>query len=108
MIKIIAGFVLCIVLLFTTGCTSTVKVPVQTNHNVTQEILLQKCTADTPIPVNSFVDKDGVTTYNGREVLRILIQWQTVYDECASTHDALVDTIRKIKDTENLKIRIKE
>lgn len=108
MIKIISGFVLCIVLLFTTGCNSTVKVPIVVKEPIQQEVLLEKCTADTPLPTVFVLDKDGKPVYNGKEILRILTEWQKAYDTCAATHDALVDTIRKLQNTESVKIKIKE
>lgn len=53
-------------------------------------ILLERCTADTPIPEKYVIDKDGKKVYNGEEALHTMTKWQTVYDVCAQRHDALV------------------
>lgn len=93
--------ILCAVLL--SACST--KVPVQNKPVITQEILLEKCTQDTPVPENFVLDKDGKKVYNGKEVLQVLIAWDKIYGKCSSTHNELVDTIRKLSDTKEIEIK---
>lgn len=87
------------------GCSN--KVPVQIEHPIQQEILLQRCTEDTPIPLKKTVDTTGQAGYDGTEVFRVLRDWQSVYDDCATKMDALITVLRKVQDP-NLKVTIKE
>ncbi|SOK58432.1 hypothetical protein [Yersinia phage fHe-Yen9-04] len=80
-------------MLMITGCST---VPIQNKPIIEQQSLLQKCTTDTPIPTNFVLDSNGNQVYNGKEVFRVLREWQTVYNDCAAQHDALVDTILKL------------
>lgn len=61
------------------GCASVVHtqpVPVQEN-------LLVPCSTNTPIPQNG----------TGSEVLQTLQDWQTFYNACASSKDALIKSV---------------
>lgn len=55
-----------------TGCSHTTH---QNNSSYIQEILLQPCSTDTPIP------KDGT----GGEVLKTLNDWQAIYNVCSAS-----------------------
>lgn len=70
---------------------------------IEQQSLLQKCTFDTPIPSNFVLDKDGKKVYDGKEFMKVLADWQTVYNECATLHDSLVDTILKLEKENQIK-----
>lgn len=80
---------------------------------IVQQNLLQKCTKDTPLPENPakdangniIVDAEGKKLYDGKEMMRVLIAWDDVYTTCATTHDALVDTINKIQSTTEIKTK---
>lgn len=98
MIAIAGAFML---LLTLTGCAPKVEVkPI-----IVQEVLLKKCTTDTPVPEipardadgKIMVDEEGKTLYDGKETMRVLIKWDDIYTDCAMTHDALVDVIRKLQ-----------
>lgn len=106
MIKFISGILLACVLLFTSGCAQ--KAYVESRPMITQEVFLERCTGDTPLPTKLTVDKDGNTGYDGKEVLNVFIQWQREYDKCAALHDALVKAIRDMQALESVKIKIKE
>lgn len=100
--KIIVAFVLGCVLVLT-GCSKTV--PIQVKPMIVQESLLEVCTADTPLPKNFVLDPKGEKQYNGKEVLNLLVEWQRVYDECASSKDALVGAIRDVQSRTEIKIQ---
>lgn len=85
------------------GCST--KVPVQTKPVISQELLLEKCSQDTPIPEKFVLDKDGKKVYNGQEIMRVLTEWDTIYGKCSSTHNQLVDTIKKLADTKQIDIK---
>jgi len=95
-------------MLLLSGCTQYVKGEVK--PEIVQQSLLQKCTKDTPLPQNPardangkiLVDENGNALYDGRELMRVLIQWDSVYTTCATTHDSLVDTINKIQSTKEI------
>lgn len=95
------------VLLFTLALVGCNSVPVQVNQKVQQEVLLERCTEDTPLPTQKTVDKDGNVGYDGKEVFRVLRDWQTVYDDCSTKLDALIAYLRKSQDP-NLKFKIKD
>ena len=69
-------------------CACQVKV----DYGIEQQSLLQKCSTDTPLP-EKYVVNDGVKQYNGKEVMRVLTEWNDIYTDCASKHNILVDTI---------------
>lgn len=83
------------------------KALVNTKPQITQEILLERCTDDTPIPTKSIIDKYGNKGYSGDEILNVLIQWQHTYDECAVRHDVLIKTIRDMQ-KQDIVVKIKE
>ncbi len=87
------------------GCSD--KAVVNAKPIVQQEVLLQTCTTDTPIPKKKSVDSTGQVGYDGKEILSVLIAWQNTYDSCATKLDALVTAIRKLQD-KNITIKIKE
>lgn len=87
------------------GCSN--KAVVDAKPIIQQEVLLQTCTTDTPIPQKKKVDSTGQVGYDGTEILSVLIAWQRTYDTCATQLDALVNTIRKLQD-KNVTIKIKE
>ncbi|EOR9074254.1 hypothetical protein FOI42_RS03975 [Escherichia coli] len=87
-----------------TGCSN--KVPVQASPIITQEILLERCEEDTPIPKKIVVDSHGNRGYAGDEILNVLTRWDSMYNECALRYDALIDTIRKLQD-QNIRVNIK-
>lgn len=66
--------------------------PVRTEPVIQQEILLTQCSKDTPIP-------EGTT---GKDLMETLIKYQTMYNECASTHDALINTIRELRNVKKI------
>lgn len=110
--KILLAIVGAIVLVFAlSGCAQHVKGEVK--PEIVQQNLLKKCTKDTPLPENPaldangkvLVDSDGNALYNGKEMMRVLIAWDGIYTECATTHDALVDTINKIQSTTDIKAK---
>lgn len=103
MIKFLTGIFLATVILFTSGCATPVYV--EPKPIITQEILLELCTGDTPVPMKISLDKNGNPGYDGKEILAVLIQWQRTYDNCAAIHDELVNTIRKLQSSEKLKIK---
>lgn len=90
--KISVILALCAIML--SACSNTV----QNKPIIEQQNLLQKCTSDTPIPTQFVLDEQGEKVYNGKELFRVLVEWQSVYNECAVTHNTLVDTINKITD----------
>lgn len=106
MLAIVAGFML----LFTlTGCAPKVEVkPI-----IVQEVLLKKCTADTPVPEipardadgKIMLDEEGKQLYDGKETMRVLIKWDDIYSDCAMTHDALVDVIRKLQEANKIQTK---
>lgn len=110
--KFLLAIVFAVVLVFSlTGCSQTVHGEVKAS--VVQESLLMKCTKDTPLPENPLLDstgkvlldKDGKQLYDGKEIMRVLVAWDTIYTQCATTHDALVDLIRKMQATTEIKTK---
>ena len=85
---------ICIMIVTLSSCAG----PVSTKPIIEQQNLLQKCTADTPIPTTFTLDSEGKKVYDGREIFRVLRDWQSVYNDCAATHNDLVDTINKLTD----------
>lgn len=81
---------LCVIML--SACSNTV----ENRPIIEQQNLLQKCTSDTPIPTQFVLDSEGKRVYNGKELFRVLMEWQSVYNECAVTHNTLVDTINDL------------
>lgn len=84
-----------LMLFFLVGCTTSI--PVNSTPIITQESLLVECSADTPIPVNYVLDESGKRVYQGQELIRVLVQWQDIYNKCASTHNQLVKAIREVQ-----------
>lgn len=82
---IIAVLLTCIVL---NGCST----PVRTEPVIQQEILLVECTKDTPIP-------EGL---DGKSLYETLLKWQSTYNECSTTHDKLIKTIRELRDVKKI------
>lgn len=87
------------------GCAQKVELPA--DRVVKQEILLERCSFDTPLPEQIVVDKHGNSGYSGKEVLDVLRKWDSIYNDCALKHDALIDLIRKLQG-ENITVIIKE
>lgn len=85
--KIMLALIVCCVLLLS-GCTQVTPEPI-----IEQESLLQKCSADTPIPTEFVLDENGDKMYSGAEVYKVLLKWHFFYNTCAVMHDKLVDTI---------------
>lgn len=108
--KIIIAIMISFMLVLS-GCADRVKGVVK--PEIVQQALLQKCTNDTPVPENPaldengkvVVDGDGNVLYNGKEMMRVLVEWDNIYTTCATTHDALVDTIEKIQSTKVIKTK---
>ncbi|AZU98127.1 o-spannin [Salmonella phage SE_PL] len=94
-----------------TGCADKVRGDVK--PIIVQESLLKKCTSDTPLPENPardangkiMVDEEGRVLYDGKETMRVLIKWDDIYTDCATTHDSLVDTIRKLQETKEIQTK---
>lgn len=91
-IKLIFIAIFMAFVLLLTACST----PVQNKPIIEQQSLLQKCPTDTPIPTNFVLDDKGNKVYNGQEVFRVLREWQSIYNDCAAEHDALVDTVLKL------------
>lgn len=83
---------ICLLVILLSACAGKV----ENRPIIEQENLLVKCTADTPVPTNFILDKDGKKVYTGKELFRVLIEWQTVYNNCAVVHNSLVDTINDL------------
>ena len=90
--------------LFITGCAETIKV--QSAPMIEQEILLERCEEDTPLPKKIMVDRNGFKGYDGAEILAVLAQWDSMYNDCALKHDALIKTIRDLQN-QDIKVKIK-
>lgn len=75
------------------ACADKVHVQQQTE----QQNLLVRCTTDTPIPERNGVDTNGKPASTGADMMRALLLWQDVYNDCAGTHDKLVDSILEQK-----------
>lgn len=88
---IIAFFVGCVI--FISGCQDRVYVTPEPSVIDTDSKFLERCTADTPLPENPKIDKDGKKVYDGTSGMHTLEQWQLVYDECALKNDALIKLI---------------
>ncbi|AGC34740.1 hypothetical protein GNZ01_06655 [Escherichia coli] len=91
--------------LIISGCAEQVKL--QSPAPIKQEILLERCDDDTPLPQKIMIDKNGFKGYDGAEILKVLTRWDAVYNECALKHDALIKTIRDLQG-KDIKINIKE
>lgn len=100
-----------VVVLSLTGCANRVKGEVK--PIIVQESLLKKCTKDTPLPEipardengKIMLDENGQQLYDGKETMRVLVKWDDIYNDCAITHDSLVDTIRKLQETQTIQIK---
>ena len=92
--------ILLVMIFSITACSS---IPVQTSPVIVQENLLSTCTDDTPLPTNYTVDSTGTKVYNGKEIMRVLVLWQSVYNDCANKHNSLVKTIRDLQETKQIK-----
>lgn len=76
--------VLIAVALLLTACSN----PVQVAPVIEQQALLQPCSTDTPIPTDT----------TGKALMQALIEYQSLYNECASRNDALIQTIKGIRE----------
>ncbi|MDR7342115.1 hypothetical protein J2X14_000503 [Pantoea alhagi] len=72
------------VALLLTACSN----PVQVAPVIEQQALLQPCSTDTPIPTDT----------TGKALMQALIEYQSLYNECASRNDALIQTIKGIRE----------
>lgn len=90
--------------LFITGCAEEIKY--KPKPIVEQEILLERCDENTPLPTKIMVDKNGFKGYDGAEILAVLAKWDSIYNECALKHDALIKTIRDLQN-QDIKVKIK-
>lgn len=77
------------------GCAEQIKV--RPAPLIKQEILLERCDDNTPLPTKIIVDKNGNKGYGGAEVLNVLTRWDSIYNDCALKHDALIKTIRDLQ-----------
>lgn len=98
-------YVVLLLVLSLFGCNSTA--PVEMKQQVQQEVLLERCSEDTPLPTQKTVDKDGNVGYDGKEVFRVLREWDAIYFDCASRLDALITYLQKTQDP-NFKVTIKD
>lgn len=88
---IIALFTACVILL--SGCADKAYVNIDTPIIEKDSKFLERCTADTPLPENPYIDKDGKRLYNGKSNMDAFEKWQLVYDDCALKNDALIQLI---------------
>lgn len=93
-IKMIVGEAICIVSLALSGCST---IPVNNSPIIEQQSLLQKCSTDTPLPTNFVLNDKGEKVYDGKELYRVLRDWQTYYNNCSSLHNNLVETIIELQ-----------
>lgn len=70
--------------LFVSACST----PVQTTPIVEQQSMMISCTQDTPIPEDK----------TGKALMKALIGYQKIYNECASRNDALIRLIKGLRD----------
>ncbi|AQW88685.1 hypothetical protein FDH34_gp160 [Serratia phage BF] len=96
-------FLMVLVLLMTVLLSACSTIPVQTKPIIEQQSLLKKCTTDTPLPTQFVLDEKGQPVYTGQELYKTLRDWQTVYNDCASTHNKLVDTINGLQEMKEVK-----
>jgi len=89
-LKKIKYIIIGLALIILSGCSS---IPVKSSPIITQEVLLERCSTDTPIPLG----KDG------KALIEALVAFQKVYNECAVRHDKLIDTIEVLKNTKEIK-----
>lgn len=85
--KVIAVLLIALTLV---ACTPKV---VHVEQQTEQQNLIVRCTTDTPIPERNGIDVNGKPASTGADMMRALLLWQDVYNECAGTHDKLVDSI---------------
>lgn len=85
------------------GCGSTVYVTPELDLG-SDSVLMQPCTADTPVPQNPTVQA-GQRLYDGSSGFKALQQWQLVYDECAVSKDALIKTILDLQKAKKIKLK---
>lgn len=88
--KFIIAMVLCFLLI---GCGNRVHI----EPEIDQQVLLQYCEYDTPELKNPVKNEKGELVYNGKEIMRVLVEWQSYYNKCASLHDELVDTLKDLQ-----------
>lgn len=93
------SIIVCLCVIMLSACAQ----PHEYRPIIEQQSLLQKCSYDTPVPTNFVLDKDGKKMYSGKEFMRVLVEWQDVYNECATMHDSLVDTILKLENERQIK-----
>jgi|AGFT01.1.fsa_nt_gi hypothetical protein len=110
--KFLLAIACCVMIVLSlSGCAKTVKGDVK--PIIVQESLLKKCTKDTPLPEvpardekgNIMLDENGQQLYDGKETMRVLVKWDDIYTDCAVTHDSLVDTIRKLQETQKIQTK---
>lgn len=79
--------VLIAVALLLSACST----PVQIVPVLEQQALLQPCSTDTPIPTDT----------TGKALMQALIEYQGIYSECATRNDALIKTIKGLRQYDN-------
>lgn len=92
---IIAFFAGCVI--FISGCSDKAYVNMEPPIIESDSEFLKRCTADTPVPENPTIDKDGKKVYDGNSSIHTLEKWQLVYDDCAVKHDALIKLIQDLQ-----------
>lgn len=70
--------------LLLTACSN----PVQVAPLIEQQALLQPCSTDTPIPTDT----------TGKALIQALVEYQSLNNECASRNDALIQTIKGLRE----------
>lgn len=77
---------------------------VQTTPMIEQTSLLQPCDIEnSPLPVNYTLNDKGQKVYDGKELFRVLREWQDYYSQCALMHNTLVNTINSIQSMKSTK-----
>lgn len=100
----ISKFLSCAILILTlVGCSNTV--PVKQQPQIVQENMLVYCPLNTPKLENYVLDTDGKIAYNGKEIMRVLLEWQSIYNKCATNNDTLVHLIRQLEKTKQVQIK---
>lgn len=66
---------------------SACSTPVQNTPIIEQQSLLQSCSTDTPMPSDT----------TGKALMQALIDYQSIYNDCAQRNDALIQTIKGLR-----------
>ena len=69
--------------LLLTACSN----PVQVAPVIEQQALLQPCSTDTPIHTDT----------SGKALMQAFIEYQGIYSKCATRNDALIKTIKGLR-----------